>query len=554
MENTHLWVPKEDPNFAESEPKRLAKPKNSCRVDDHHHHHHGVVVNMIQSQISRVSLKDFFFQCFHHEKLDSNNMMMIPKNIVSVDEKYLRRCLELIQISAFKGARCSIGVNSRIMDNSGRFLFECPVGAVGTDHRVAIRASGNNLRSNRNHLFHQFGGLEKTQEKGLVKRDSSPSGFSVTSSSFQLGKEKGKETPMVIIGKKFSSMSSSFHQRLPSTSSSSNSTLPHQGMLQCTWKEGIPHFVFSEDDQKEVYVTKLRRARPVEGNKALDYEYLFHLDSDSQLVGKMNVSTSFTLGPNNDKVRETEFVLFGEIYDQEMDSSRLTEKKKNKNNKGMSKKLSQLLRTSSPLSKHRTFSKLGGSNDDIEETCAWEPLESRIAPNLELAAIVVRTQNALNPSDHEVGGWGLKFLNKSRSVASDETCMRSSTSGGDCSTSMSILIPAGPHGGPRTRNGGPSSLADRWRSGGRCDCGGWDEGCPLTVLQRRSDVVSEENMQEECKTVDLITQCIVVVFPYPYCSEPDSYLVSRLLRALFIAIIVVRFKGFHLHIEDGECS
>ncbi|KAJ6426587.1 hypothetical protein OIU84_022230 [Salix udensis] len=30
--------------------------------------------------------------------------------------------------------------------------------------------------------------------------------------------------------------------------------------------------------------------------------------------------------------------------------------------------------------------------------------------------------------------------------------------------------------------GGPSSLLDRWRSSGGCDCGGWDMACPLTVF------------------------------------------------------------------------
>ncbi|XP_078435905.1 uncharacterized protein LOC144706759 [Wolffia australiana] len=31
-----------------------------------------------------------------------------------------------------------------------------------------------------------------------------------------------------------------------------------------------------------------------------------------------------------------------------------------------------------------------------------------------------------------------------------------------------------------------ATLVERWRSGGRCDCGGWDAGCPLTVLRAPS--------------------------------------------------------------------
>ena len=82
---------------------------------------------------------------------------------------------------------------------------------------------------------------------------------------------------------------------------------------------------------------------------------------------------------------------------------------------------------------------------------------------------------------------GFKISNKSgenQVTLPSESCNQNN---GNCSTSTSILIPAGLHGGPRTRNGGPSSLIDRWRSGGHCDCGGWDEGCPLTVLERRSN-------------------------------------------------------------------
>ncbi|GFY92975.1 hypothetical protein Acr_08g0013710 [Actinidia rufa] len=86
----------------------------------------------------------------------------------------------------------------------------------------------------------------------------------------------------------------------------------------------------------------------------------------------------------------------------------------------------------------------------------------------------------------ETGGWGLKFLKKIETrqpVASMETspsgcCLRNV---GDCSTSMNILVPASFHSGPRNRNGDPSSLIRRWGSGGGCDCGGWDIGCPITV-------------------------------------------------------------------------
>ncbi|CAH1432495.1 unnamed protein product [Lactuca virosa] len=47
-----------------------------------------------------------------------------------------------------------------------------------------------------------------------------------------------------------------------------------------------------------------------------------------------------------------------------------------------------------------------------------------------------------------------------------------------------VVLPGGTHGVPS--KGEPSSLTDRWRSGGVCDCGGWDEGCKLKILTNRN--------------------------------------------------------------------
>ncbi|KAJ9548308.1 hypothetical protein OSB04_020851 [Centaurea solstitialis] len=46
--------------------------------------------------------------------------------------------------------------------------------------------------------------------------------------------------------------------------------------------------------------------------------------------------------------------------------------------------------------------------------------------------------------------------------------------------STTVILPGGSHGVPS--KGEPSPLIDRWRSGGACDCGGWDMGCRLRTL------------------------------------------------------------------------
>lgn len=568
MENKGLWIQKEghsekdslhgflndretsEEDSSKSQLKKLIKRSNS---------HQAIVVNAIQSQISKVFFKDSFFRRVHG--LDNR----IPKHVVSVDEKYIRRCLEFVHNTTLKASQCNIAESLRPTNmgtlseslntaklfggnafGSEHFVFDCPV-ATETG-RVVISANAgdqwtlgtimgsksmiNILNST---LLQQFDSSQRSDNlnrmnfsdpEGLICYDfvDSPSDLCI-SSSYKLG--KGKQ---LVGNHKYGSIS--VHKRLVSTSSTTStcsdwfspasSTILSQGMIQCTWRQGIPHFVFSADDQKEVYVAKLRKVDSTD-NKALDYVYEFYLnkggqkgreipDSDLPFVGKMNVLTSFTLCPNNCRIMETEFTLFHniEIYDQGMSKSEHSHRK----NKGLSKKVSQVFRTS-PSSKRRTHSKFGGSSS-IAESCLWEPhaiggtnlLETDVPPNFEMAAIVVKKHLPCKRPE-KVGGWGLKFLNKSggnQITLPSESCKQNN---GDCSTSMSILIPAGFHGGPRTRNSGPSSLIDRWRSNGQCDCGGWDEGCALTVLERRSnkaEVMSQTDTRGECKSVDLVTQ------------------------------------------------
>jgi hypothetical protein len=339
----------------------------------------------------------------------------------------------------------------------------------------------------------------------------------------------GSET----LHKRLISMSSS-NSTCSDQSSSSPSASVTQGTLQCTWKGGNPHFVFSIDNQKLVYVANLYDVDSAD-DKALEYVYLFHSrkgsqkehmnhDKESHLVGKMKVSTSFALCPKNSRITQREFVLFGyENYVGEWQSSSHDLRK----NKGLSSRVAEVFRTSNS-SKRRTNSRFGGSGAILENS-SWEPfqerdnnidalggtnlLENHLPPNLELAAILVK-DHLPEKRQEKAGGWGLNFLKKMAVTQAEDVkssvlpacCAQDS---GDCSTSIDILIPAGLHGGPRTRNGGPSSLIDRWISGGHCDCGGWDLGCPLTVLKSRSahkEFSSQADTQGECKLVDLFIE------------------------------------------------
>ncbi|PON38161.1 hypothetical protein PanWU01x14_314540 [Parasponia andersonii] len=526
-----------------------------------------LIVSVKHSQIGKSGGKHPFFKSSHG--LDS----MIPKRMISLDEKYLRRCLELIHFRASRTARCSVSVNvssakmgflseslsSEIISgnafDSAGLVFECPR-VAGTGNVVVsqtgqwilgtIVGSKSMINILKSPLFHQYGGLDSSANLRSINSNDvngsicynfmeSPSTVSLSSS---LNLDRG--TP---VRERHKNRSDTIHKRLvstPSTSSacsdqtsSSASSTINQGMLQCTWKDGNPHFVFSIDDQKDVYIANLWKVES-KGYNALDYIYLLHsgkggqkdheiCDSQSHLVGKMKVSSSFTLCPNNSKVMETEFVLYGgnEHYITELQTSSHNLRK----SKGFSKKVAEVFRTSNS-SKQKAMSKHSGACAILEdctvesspdagynlEAIGGPTMLEDLPPNFELAAIIVKDHISISSQKEETGGWGLKFLKKvgvKQTIKSVEApvpfeCYRSN---GDCSTSVDILIPAGLHGGPRTRNGGPSSLTERWRSGGHCDCGGWDMGCPLKILRPRS---SKDDMlphlQGECKSFDLVEQ------------------------------------------------
>lgn len=71
-----------------------------------------------------------------------------------------------------------------------------------------------------------------------------------------------------------------------------------------------------------------------------------------------------------------------------------------------------------------------------------------------------------------------------------------------------VILPGGVHSSPVGHK--PSSLIDRWKSGGLCDCGGWDIGCKLRVL-------TDNNQESNCRAstslerIDLFNQVTVML-------------------------------------------
>ncbi|CAI9762206.1 unnamed protein product [Fraxinus pennsylvanica] len=504
-----------------------------------------LLLNAKRSQNSENCSEKLFLQNVYglHSK--------IPMQIISFDEKYVLRCLDMIRTYALRAAAQSFASKMEILSDTNRSSYK--IARLGTQFPliaetentvvsstsdwIMSQVTGSKSMMNilKSPLLHQFGTLESDVSFGRSILDVSRTVCSESVNSSCSVQNVQKEVTVLDRGygsvrahKRHISVSSTNSTCSDQTSSSVSSAM-YQGMLQIIWKDGLPHHVFSIDD-KEVYVANLSKAESPE-DRVLDYVYTFHSskkghkecdirEHELELIGKMRVSTSITFCSNNSEIQETHFVLSGfngnPIGEMQASSSAL------RKNKRLTRKVVNAFR-----SKQRSSSKFGGTSTIFEETSwDWDPLrdmqnsldpedgtvENQYVANLELAAIVVKDHVCNNRKEAGVGGWGLKFLKKTRNNPSLETsipfefCPRNS---GECSTSMNILVPAGFHGGPRTRIGGPSTLIDRWISGGCCDCGGWDIGCPLTVLDARSRgayASSQADNLEECKSYDFFIQ------------------------------------------------
>ncbi|KAK6122800.1 hypothetical protein DH2020_043462 [Rehmannia glutinosa] len=440
----------------------------------------------------------------------------IPKHITTIDEKYILRCLESIRNCALRAAAWNFTSNVdhlpddvKSSNNMDRLAIEYPL-AGKTD--LIMKSFGEWTISTVSNSQTMFNILKNPLLQQFGKTDfvdvSQP--FQESSITSSLQKEvkfldgKYVSAPMHKRDASISSTNSSCSDQ--SSSSSSSYGTSFQGMLQCTWKNGLPRHVFTVDDKREIYIANLSKVESLDG-KGLDYVYTFHSSSNGkkecdihelelESVAKMCVSTSIKFSSNNSKVKETRFILSvsGENLTAEIETSKHALTK----NKKLTRKVVDIFK-STHLYKQRSSAIFEDNHNicvDSGEGCG----ENNYAPNLELAAIVVK-EICNNRKEDEFGGWGLKFLKR-------PSIKRSECSGNneECSTSMAVIIPAGFHGGPRTRVGGPSTLTERWISGGRCDCGGWDIGCPLTILKSNTDYSSQADDSRECISVDLFTQ------------------------------------------------
>lgn len=114
--------------------------------------------------------------------------------------------------------------------------------------------------------------------------------------------------------------------------------------------------------------------------------------------------------------------------------------------------------------------------------------------NRELAAIIFKIPMD-RPSNCKVQATSHKFL---RVDLQGENCF--SKLSNEDNNHLMVILPGGDHSMPS--NGEPSSLIDRWRTGGSCDCGGWDVGCKLCILSPPKDFWETSRTSSVCLMSD----------------------------------------------------
>uniref|UniRef100_A0A1D1XE48 Bifunctional protein GlmU n=1 Tax=Anthurium amnicola TaxID=1678845 RepID=A0A1D1XE48_9ARAE len=276
------------------------------------------------------------------------------------------------------------------------------------------------------------------------------------------------------------------------------------GFLKLECKQGMPSFEFSVKDPDDVLSAKTWKT-----HNAFNWVYTFHSGKKNggsgwgskdrhrqslPMVGQMQVSCYFCseLSSNGplDNSAVTEFILydishakrssFG--YEERYPFPEFVQPPRGTISESLSVGDS-LDSNDSSLPKNCSSSRVTNGDHSFETSasCLWAPID--LLPHLEVAAIVIqipfgakRTLKDRLRDDTR----NKQYTDLPGISVSDHG--RDATSANPHAVNVKVVTSSGKHGFPSTEEGGPSPLLDRWRSGGECDCGGWDMACPITIL------------------------------------------------------------------------
>ncbi|XP_043717170.1 uncharacterized protein LOC122665160 [Telopea speciosissima] len=278
------------------------------------------------------------------------------------------------------------------------------------------------------------------------------------------------------------------------------------GLLKLDYKHGVPFLEFSLNNLEDTLVAKTWK-----GHNAFNWVYTFHSlnnrrksgtsgwsskerHKEASMVGQMQVSCYLCSTMQNagafDNSMVTEFVLYDIAHarknfatqgspDCQADSIKPPKGPySGDSDKGFSMDLNDVLDPAKL--KHQTRHASGNDYSDVSTPYPWAPAD--LLPYLEIAAVVIQVPFQKRESlKDEQGDCGKACSNLVDFSVVEQR--RDDTTHNISPAKVKVVTSTGTHGLPSTEGGrGPSPLLDRWRSGGGCNCGGWDMACPLVVF------------------------------------------------------------------------
>ncbi|KAI4382408.1 hypothetical protein MLD38_008378 [Melastoma candidum] len=212
-----------------------------------------------------------------------------------------------------------------------------------------------------------------------------------------------------------------------------------QALLRVATKNGLPLLTFAVDNDTDILAATMRNSRS-SGKDDRDWSYTFFTIREVRKRNGGWITQGLKCKASN---YVPDFVAHMKVSDIESDTSRRLEE-----------------------NCLREFVLLGVDKGQQEQSTP------DLHPHDELAAIVTKTPKLWRLSQSQCQGARDAYTEENMK---DRTALGSGESG-----NATVILPSGIHSLPSS--GGPSSLIERWRSGGSCDCGGWDVGCKLKIL------------------------------------------------------------------------
>ncbi|KAL2342756.1 hypothetical protein Fmac_004041 [Flemingia macrophylla] len=326
---------------------------------------------------------------------------------------------------------------------------------------------------------------------------------------------------------KHSDIISEFISREIQYSGIASSPVHLHGNLKLENKHGVPFFEFKVKCPEDMFVAKTWRA----GND-FNWVYTFHsidnrkksnatglgshdLDKDSSIVAQMLVSCNLCSeleGRVFDNSMVSEFVLYDFTHSRqgvscEKKSFSEPDASKTLKDSHVGWKEETLGLDENLVVKRKLQDKPLSSHVEFDDLNSYPFLPTECYSNLESAAIVLQIPFSKRES--------LKYKRGDRISAeeyfniSDLSSVkhRKSPHCDQIQEQVKVVIPSGNHGLPNAQNQGPSSLLDRLRHGGGCDCGGWDMACPLILLANPCIQFAEDcPLLEEYQPFELFVQ------------------------------------------------